>query len=143
MTQTPPNTSVDLNVRQQLVDTARLAAQAAYAPYSKFRVGAAVLGSSGKIYRGANVENACYGLGTCAERVALAVARVAGESDLTAIAIACIDASADGPVQGKLPCGACRQWIQELAPNARIFIAGRTESFSVEDLLPFAFKLGV
>ena len=142
MTKPAPDTSVDLSLRQQLVDEACLAAQEAYAPYSKFRVGAAVLGSSGKIYRGANVENACYGLGTCAERVALAAARVAGERELTAIAIACIDATTDGPVDGKLPCGACRQWLQELAPNAQIFIAGEANIFSVADLLPHAFTLG-
>lgn len=143
MTQPAPNTSIDLNVCKQLVDEACVVAQSAYAPYSNFRVGAVVLASSGTIYRGANVENASYGLGTCAERVALAAARVAGELDLVAIAIACIDAPANGPVHGKLPCGACRQWLQELAPNAQIFIAGESKSFSVGDLLPYAFKLGV
>lgn len=142
MTNSATNTSIDLNVRKQLLDDACRAAQKAYAPYSNFHVGAAVLGASGKIYLGANVENASYGLGTCAERVALAVARVAGERELIAIAIACIDAATDGPVHGKMPCGACRQWIQELAPNALIFIAGESESFSVDELLPHAFKLG-
>ena len=125
----------------QLVRQAREAAQSAYAPYSGFRVGAVVLAASGAIYRGANVENASYGLGICAERVALAAARVAGETELTAIAVACVDAPADGPAAGRLPCGACRQWIAELAPQARIFIAGVEDSFGIDELLPNAFQL--
>ncbi len=129
-------------LRKQLSDEARLAAERAYAPYSKFRVGAAVLASSGTIYRGANIENGCYGLGICAERVALAAATVAGEQKLTAIAIACIDVSADAPAHGSLPCGACRQWLAEMAPDAQIFIAGETDSYSIDDLLPQAFVLG-
>lgn len=132
---------VSPDLRKQLSDEACIAAEQAYAPYSKFRVGAAVLGSSGTIYRGANIENSCYGLGICAERVALAAARVAGEQDLIGVAVACIDVSADAHVHGGLPCGACRQWIKELAPNAQIFIAGETDSYSVDELLPKAFLL--
>lgn len=141
MTKPASEPAVSPDLRKQLSDEACLAAQSAYAPYSKFRVGAAVLGSSGAIYRGANVENACYGLGTCAERVALAAAKVAGEKDLSAIAIACVDTPPDAPVHRSLPCGACRQWLKELAPNAQIFIAGRTDSFFIDELLPRAFIL--
>ena len=83
--------------RKHLLAEAVSAAGNAYAPYSKFRVGAAVLGASGLIFKGANVENASYGLGTCAERVALATASAAGERNIVAIAIACIDAEKDSP----------------------------------------------
>ncbi len=128
-------------LRKALSAEARKAAAAAYAPYSRFRVGAAVLGASGTIYRGANVENASCGLSICAERVALASARVAGEKNISAIAVACIDAPQNGPLEQKMPCGACRQWMQELAPGARIFIAGEQSCFGVSELLPRPFKL--
>jgi cytidine deaminase len=127
--------------RKRLIHAAELAAHQAYAPYSRFRVGAAVLAASGKIYPGANIENASYGLGTCAERVALAAAKVAGEKQLIAIAIACIDAAPDAPLEQRLPCGACLQWLQELAPDATIFILGEQNSFRLQDLLPHAFTL--
>jgi cytidine deaminase len=125
----------------RLADEAAAAAERAHAPYSRFRVGAAVLGGSGEIYRGANVENASFGLGTCAERVALASARVAGETAITDVAIACIDAAADAALEEKMPCGACRQWLQELAPDARVHIAGEARSFAVAELLPNPFTL--
>jgi cytidine deaminase len=104
-------------------------------------VGAAVLAASGSIYRGANIENASYGLGTCAERVALAAAKVAGEQQIVAIAIACADAAPESPLEQKLPCGACRQWLQELAPDAEIFVSGEKGSFRLADLLPHPFRL--
>jgi cytidine deaminase len=125
----------------RLVEQAAAAAERAHAPYSRFRVGAAVLASSGEIYRGANVENASFGLGTCAERVALASARLGGETTITDLAIACIDVAADAPLEAKMPCGACRQWLRELAPDARVHIAGETKSFSVAELLPHSFTL--
>jgi len=125
----------------RLAHEAAAAAERAHAPYSRFRVGAVVRGGSGEIYRGANVENASFGLGTCAERVALASARVAGETTITDVAIACIDAAADAPLEARMPCGACRQWLQELAPDARIHIAGEARSFSVAELLPNPFTL--
>lgn len=129
-------------IAQRLLEEARLAAGQAYAPYSKFRVGAAVLGGDGAIYKGANVENASLGLGTCAERVALATAIADGERNLVAIAIACVDAPEDSSLAQRMPCGACRQWIQELAPDAEIFILGENRSFQINDLLPMAFSLG-
>ena len=130
------------SIAQRLLEEARLAAERAYAPYSKFRVGAAVLGGNGKIYAGVNVENASLGLGTCAERVALASAIADGERNFVAIAVACVDAPEGSPLAQRVPCGACRQWIQELAPHAEILILGESGSLRIGDLLPMAFSLG-
>jgi cytidine deaminase len=127
--------------RRSLETAARGAAENAHAPYSGFRVGAAVLGAKGT-YTGANVENASYGLSLCAERSALARAVAEGDRDIRAMAVACIDAPAGGPVEEMMPCGACRQWIAELAPHAEIVLAGVDEVFRVEDLLPRPFSLG-
>jgi cytidine deaminase len=128
--------------RDLLIEVAQKAACAAYAPYSRFRVGAAVLEVRG-LYRGANVENCSYGLTLCAERSALAAAVANGDPEILAIAVACIDASADQCINDFLPCGACRQWMAELAPNAEIIISGKEEahSFQVQELLPFPFRL--
>jgi cytidine deaminase len=120
---------------------AKAAALNAYAPYSKFRVGASVVTASGKIFTGCNVENASYGLTICAERVALSAAASAGERKITAICVACIDAPPGTPIENRSPCGACRQWIQELAPEAKIIIAGVSRAFKIKDFLPRAFKL--
>ncbi len=100
-----------------------------------------MLSSSGIVYKGANIENACYGLGTCAERVALATAYAAGERDIRAIAVACVDAPRNSPLEHRVPCGACRQWIQELAPTADIVILGEDRLFTIADFLPLAFTL--
>jgi len=139
------------------------AAQNAYAPYSGFRVGAAVL-TKGGIFTGANVENACYNLGICAERVAISNARVNGCTRILGIAVSCIDAkinhqpSQNGqkkdPAKNNgadntatqtdlltLPCGACRQWIAELAPDAWIITNGSEKIYSLNTLLPNAFVL--
>src|SRR5208337_1176715 len=91
--------------RRALVDAALSARQMAYAPYSKFLVGAAVLTESGTIYVGCNIENASYGLTICAERVALASAVAAGNRAVAAMAVA--------TVGGATPCGACRQFAAE------------------------------
>lgn len=133
---------LDKAVADTLLREAQSAALAAYAPYSKFRVGAAALGGSGAMYRGANIENASYGLGTCAERVALASAVVGGEEHILAVAIACVDAPPGAPLEQRAPCGACRQWLRELAPDAEIFILGEGRAFRTEELLPMAFSLG-
>ena len=125
-----------------LVAAARAVAERAHAPYSGFRVGAAVLGAA--VHVGANVENASYGLGLCAERSALSRAVAEGDTDLRAIAVACVDARPDSPLAELMPCGACRQWFAELAPKADIHIAGvdgRVHRFGLEDLLPHAFEL--
>jgi cytidine deaminase len=123
--------------REELLRAASEVAGKAYAPYSNFRVGTAVLGERAT-YTGVNVENASYGLAICAERAALAAAIAAGEKTIRGIAIACVDAAADS--SAGLPCGACRQWILELAPHAEILILGKDRSFRIEELLPWPFQ---
>jgi cytidine deaminase len=115
---------------------ARQARRRAYAPYSKFLVGAAVLAGSGKVYTGCNVENASYGLTCCAERTAIFKAVAAGERRLRAVAIAL-----DAPDAGA-PCGACRQVIFEFGPDADVVLGTLRGPARVEragDLLPAAF----
>lgn len=136
-----PKKNIDAHLRDTLLAEAASAAEQAYAPYSGFRVGAAVLGDRGTIYRGANIENASFGLGTCAERVALASAYAAGARNILAIAVACVDAPQGTPLEQRMPCGACRQWIQELAPHAAIIIPGAERSFTIKELMPLAFSL--
>src|SRR4051794_18230299 len=98
----------------RLEKAARAAVKSCYAPYSKFRVGAAVLGGSGKIYAGCNVENASYGLCNCAERTAIFTAVAAGERAIRAVAVFT-------PTPGlTMPCGACRQVINEFGPEAQV-----------------------
>jgi cytidine deaminase len=126
--------------RNQLCNTAQEAALLAYAPYSSFRVGAALLAKAG-IYRGTNVENASYGLSLCAERSALAAAIAQGERDIQAIAIACIDPENCQDIQSRVPCGACRQWLAELAPEAEVIICGTNAVFRLEELMPMSFRL--
>jgi len=125
---------------RDLVALAAKAARQAYAPYSGFRVGAAVRGEHG-IYLGTNVENASYGLALCAERAALAAAVAAGDRRINAIGIACIDAPNDAGAEQRLPCGACRQWLAELAPDAMVATLGVAHDYRVPELLPFAFAL--
>lgn len=140
---TPVIKPLNAKARRRLIDEARLAAKAAYAPYSNFHVGAAVQTASGAVFRGANIENASFGLTICAERVALATAKMASEQ-IVAIAVACVDAPDNSPLALRSPCGACRQWIQELAADAEILIAGPEgthQVFHIADLLPFAFTL--
>lgn len=118
--------------------TAARAAQAhAYAPYSRFRVGSAILAPSGQIYSGCNVENAAYPVGTCAEAGAIAAMIAGGETRIIAIMV-----TGDG--EGLVtPCGACRQRIREFAgPDVLVHIAGPEgirERFTLSNLLPHAF----
>ena len=132
---------LDAAGRDRLLDEARQAAENAYAPYSNFRVGAAVLGGSGAVYRGANIENASLGLTLCAERAALAAAYSAGERAIAAIAVACVDAPEGAPLERRMPCGACRQWMRELAPGAEVLVLGAGRGFGVAELLPLGFSL--
>jgi cytidine deaminase len=119
-----------------LEESARHAAANAYFPYSKFRVGAAVLAGSGKIYVGCNVENASYGLCNCAERTAVFTAIAAGEREISAVAVYTPTQTATSP------CGACRQVINEFGADA--LVIGLCDSddrleMSLAKLLPAAF----
>jgi cytidine deaminase len=134
--------------REDLLAAARAAAEHAYAPYSRFRVGAAAVMETldGELVAtGANVENASYGLTICAERVALAgLFQMLPGGDtprVIQVAIACIDAPADASDEARVPCGACRQWLAELAPEATYFVDGINRDLSLADLLPLAFQL--
>lgn len=124
-----------------LLALARSAREQAYAPYSNFLVGAALLTRDGRRFSGCNVENASYGLCNCAERTALCNAIAAGcrPGDFAAIAVI---ADSDAPVS---PCGACRQVMAELCGDAMpVLLAnlhGDTEQTSVAALLPGSFKL--
>ena len=123
-------------VRRRLEQAARRAAGTAYAPYSRFRVGAAVLTGSGKIFAGCNVENASYGLCNCAERTALFTAVAAGERKIRAVAV-----FTPTPTP-KMPCGACRQVIHEFGPKAVVIsiCKGRMRTeHPLDHLLPAAF----
>lgn len=155
--------------RERLLDTAREAAEKAYAPYSGFRVGAAVevqTVDGPRVVTGANVENASFGLTLCAERAALAAAMQLGTvgassattndqrtrasatgkpnrrvPEVTRVAIACIDAPADAGDAARMPCGACRQWLAELAPHATYYVAGVARDLRLADVLPDAFVM--
>lgn len=124
--------------RDRLVQAAREAVHRAYAPYSRLRVGAAVLTSRGGIYRGVNVENASYGLTVCAERAAIcaAVAQEGPEMRLKALAVV---SDRPGPCP---PCGACRQVIFEFGPDATVIFQGQDglEEDLIARLLPRAFS---
>ncbi len=121
---------------QRLEKAARASATTAYAPYSNFKVGAAILAGSGKIYAGCNVENASYGLCNCAERTAIFTAAAAGEREIKAVVVY---TSTPEPT---MPCGACRQVINEFGPRAVVISvcdsAERLET-SLPELLPKAF----
>jgi cytidine deaminase len=118
-----------------LVTAARAAQARAYAPYSHFRVGAALETESGEIYVGCNVENASYGLTICAERAAVCAAVVAGAQRLRR---AVVVSDCDPPAA---PCGACRQVLSEFGRDLRIEAVGPrgTASWSMGELLPSAF----
>jgi cytidine deaminase len=121
----------------ELIKKAKNARLKAYAPYSKFKVGAALLTKSGKVYTGANVENSTFGLTVCAERVAVFKAVTKGDKDFVKIAIV---ADKNPPIT---PCGACRQVLSEFAKDLEIICAnlkGKVERYSLKELLPEAFE---
>jgi cytidine deaminase len=125
---------------EELLEHARRAATRAHAPYSRFRVGAAVV-AGGQVFVGCNVENASFGLSMCAERVAAFKAASEGHATFTQIAVSCIDAELAAGVEGRMPCGACRQVLAEFAsPETPIWVDGAGE-FSMAALLPKAFRL--
>ena len=122
---------------EALTRRAWAARRQAYAPYSGFAVGAALLSSSGEIFSGSNIENSSFGLTICAERVAVSTAVQAGCREFAAIAVV---AETDSPVA---PCGACRQFLAEFNPSLPIYSAGRDgvhTSWSLSTLLPSPFK---
>jgi cytidine deaminase len=124
----------------RLLLLAREAAERAYVPYSRFRVGAAVE-ADGQTYAGCNVENASYGLTVCAERVALFTAVAAGHRRIARLAVTCVDVGPDLGEGGRMPCGACRQVMAELmGPDGEVLVDG-VRTFRVADLLPSAFTL--
>lgn len=127
---------------KDLLDRAREACGYSYAKYSEYSVGAAVLTGNG-VYLGANIENASSNLGICAERVAIAHAFMNKARDIKAVAVCCRDAEKDGKVDlnETMPCGGCRQWLLELAPNALIVTNGSDKVYTVEQLLPIGFQL--
>jgi cytidine deaminase len=120
----------------KLIDAALAARENAHAPFSKFKVGAALEDQSGRIFTGCNVENATYGLTVCAERIAVFKAISEGARKFTRIAIA-----ADTDVLTP-PCGACRQILWEFCGNAELILVnlqGKTESLRLKDLFPRPF----
>jgi cytidine deaminase len=122
-----------------LLDAARAMLTRAYAPYSGFRVGAAVLTENGRIHAGCNAENASYGLSICAERAAVFAAVAAEGPNLRIRAVAVVNAD-DAPCA---PCGACRQVIAEFGPEALVLYRGSDglKAGRVDALLPDSFRL--
>ncbi len=125
--------------RERLLRSARAAMKNAYAPYSKFRVGAAILTTGGDTFLGCNVENASYGMTNCAERTAIfaAVANLGPDIEIRAVAV-----TNDHGVPCS-PCGACRQVIYEFGPNAVVFFQGKKswKESPITSLLPEGFRL--
>ncbi|WP_026689206.1 cytidine deaminase [Alteribacter aurantiacus] len=121
-----------------LIDEAKLARERAYVPYSKFKVGAALLSADGQLFHGCNIENAAYSMCNCAERTALFKAVSDGVTKFDAIAVV---ADTDGPVS---PCGACRQVMSELCePSTKVILTnlkGDVSEWTVQDILPGAFS---
>lgn len=133
----PRRVAVNVDGHRGLLEAARAARKRAYAPYSGFRVGAAVRDGGGRIHAGCNLENASYGLTTCAERNAIAAAALAGATRIDAIAIA------SGTAPPTPPCGACLQVLAEFAaPSTPVLLAGPRGAparTTLGELLPLAF----
>lgn len=132
-----PHPAVDEPGLAASIERARLAMTRAYAPYSRFRVGAALLTSDGRIVEGCNVENASYPVSLCAERAALGAAVSGGAREFAALAIV-TDAAAPTP-----PCGMCRQALAEFAPTlpvVSVTLDGRQARWTLDELLASAFS---
>jgi cytidine deaminase len=133
----PVEHGMDRTTEKQLIETAIEARQRAYAPYSNFRVGAALLTNSGKIFAGCNVENASYGLCVCAERTAICKAVSEGESQFVAIAVSA------SPLAS--PCGACRQFLFEFGADIEVISVdpddlNQIKRWRTGSLLPDGFR---
>ena len=132
-------TKLSKAVRQRLLGAARKVMNNAYAPFSEFRVGAAILTSKGKVFVGCNVENSSYGMTNCAERTAIfsAIAKSGPKLEIRAVAV-----TNDHGVPCS-PCGACRQVIYEFGPRAMIYYQGESgpKQSLITDLLPEGFRL--
>ncbi len=127
--------------REELVAAARGAAENAYSPYSRFRVGAVVVARDGQTFSGANIENAAYPTSNCAEATAIHTAVAAGVRKIDTLAVACIDAT---DVLGAYPCGRCRQIMSEFSVEKVIVAAGEGSEIrehTLDELLPFRFTL--
>jgi len=123
-----------------LVDEARKARENAVAPFSKFKVGAALRTAEGKVYRGCNVENSTYGLTVCAERVALLTALAAGERKFTAVAVV---TQSEEP---STPCGPCRQLMWEYCGDIDVTLAnltGQRVEYKLSTLFPHPFSFSI
>ena len=131
-----------MSTHRELLDRALNARQNAYAPYSGYRVGAALLCPNGKVYTGCNVENASYSATLCAERSAFAAAVSAGERKFIAIAVA--GGKEERADEAASPCGVCRQVMAEFCAKEFEIILGNEEKMQVyclSELLPLAFQL--
>ncbi len=122
----------------KLVQAAVAVRAKAYAPFSKFYVGAAILDNEGRIFSGVNVENSSYGLTICAERIAAGTAITAGAKEFVAVAVATPGAAA--------PCGACRQFLYEFGPRCAVLLVGSEsgevmQTAKLDELLPKGFRL--
>lgn len=122
---------------EELIQIAKQASQNAYAPYSKFRVGAALVTKQGKVYTGCNIENASYGATNCAERTAIFKAVSEGEREFVRIAVIASDGST------AYPCGICLQVMNEFMPDVDIILEqdGEIVTYSLSELLPRGFVL--
>lgn len=120
---------------KELEKAARAVQEHAYAPFSGFRVGAALQAANGEVFVGCNVENASFGLTICAERVAVGAAVSAGQREISRVVVV---TDADPP---SAPCGACRQVLAEFGPKMEIIAIGpgQTRSWTLEELLPVQF----
>ena len=134
-----PKKALPANISARLLKSAKKVMKNAHAPYSRFRVGAAILLANGKIFSGCNVENASYGMTNCAERTAIfsAVAQLGPKIEIRAVCVVNDHGVACSP------CGACRQVIYEFGPEATVFFQGATgpKQAHITELLPEGFRL--
>ena len=127
-----------VEIDQKLADLAKEIAKKAHAPYSNFRVGAALITDSGNIYTGCNIENASYPATICAEDVAVFKAISEGETKINTLAVACIDAESDTAI---FPCGISRQRMSEFnTENVLVLNKDGFKKYKFSDILPFDFK---